>query len=351
MTTCCLAASRLWHHRIAPTYPTTGGLGGWLERNSSLIKILAIYKSFVEIATLQIIASRDGCTLLWSSPTPDRSRSHEPDCVCRIQIMLSMSLSKRIRYEVLAQSKRANVGHIGSALSVVDLLAAIYGRVLRASAPTDPERDRFVLSKGHAAIALYATLRATQRLSAEELARFCADGSPLATHPEHAVLWVDFSTGSLGMGLPLAVGAAFAARIEDSRRRVFVLLSDAECNEGSVWEAVMLAAHHRLQNLVALVDVNGQQALGYTRDVLDLAPLAARWEAFGWDVRDVDGHDVDAVVSALENTTTLPSKPRVLLAHTVFGKGVSYMENKIDWHYLPMSDEQYARAIDELGLD
>jgi transketolase len=255
-------------------------------------------------------------------------------------------LSRQIRRGILAESKRANVGHIGSALSIVDLLAVLYGGVLDAGSATDPERDRFVLSKGHAALALYSTLHATGRLSDGELASFCVDGSAVATHPEHIVSWIDFSTGSLGLGLSLAVGAGLAARIQGSRRRAFVLLSDAECNEGSVWEAVMLAAHHRLGNVIALVDVNGQQALGYTREVLDLAPLSSRWEAFGWDVHEVDGHDIDALNGTLGNLTT--ARPHVILAQTTFGKGVSYMESTIAWHYLPMSDEQYAQAMSEL---
>lgn len=260
-------------------------------------------------------------------------------------------LSTQIRRSILMQSRRANVGHIGSSLSVVELLATIYGDVLRARSATDEDRDRFVLSKGHAALALYATLHATDRLSDRALSNFCVDGSPLATHPEHVIPWVDFSTGSLGMGLSFAVGAALAARIQGSTRRTFVLMSDAECNEGSTWEAVMLAAHHRLGNVTALVDVDGQQAMGYTHEVLDLAPLGRRWEAFGWNVHEVDGHDADALARTLEEAGDAVAAPRVLLARTTFGKGVSYMENLIEWHYLPMSDEQFAQAIDELGED
>jgi transketolase len=258
-------------------------------------------------------------------------------------------LSKQIRRSVLTQSKRANVGHIGSALSVVDLLAALYSGVLEAHSDSDPERDRFVLSKGHAALALYSTLHATGHFSDDDLASFCVDGSAVATHPEHTIPWVDFSTGSLGLGLSFAVGAALAARIQGSRRRAFVLLSDAECNEGSIWEAAMLAAHHGLGNVIALVDVNGQQAMGYTRDVLDLAPLGSRWAAFGWDVHDVDGHDVDALTRTLDSVATLTARPHVLLARTTFGKGVSYMESTIAWHYMPMSDEQFAQGMSELG--
>lgn len=256
-------------------------------------------------------------------------------------------LSERIRRIVLERSWRAGAGHIGSALSIADLLAVLFGGAMRVPDPGDPERDRFVLSKGHAALALYAALHATERLSGEQLERFCVDGSPLSTHPEHVVPGVDFSTGSLGQGLSYAVGAALAARLQRSPRRAFALLSDAECNEGSVWEAVMFAAHHRLGNVIALVDVNGQQALGYTREVLDLAPLSARWRVFGWDAHDVDGHDVEQlsrVLDGLERT----GAPHVLLAHTTFGKGVSYMESAIPWHYRSMSEQQYEQALGEL---
>jgi transketolase len=259
------------------------------------------------------------------------------------------TLSRQIRRGVLELSKRADVGHIGSALSVADLLAAIFGEVLKAELATDPERDRFILSKGHAALALYVALHATGRLSDGDLASFCVNGSPFATHPEHVVRVIDFSTGSLGQGLSYAVGAALAARLQRSQRRAFVLMSDAECNEGSVWEAVMFAAHHRLGNVIALVDANGQQALGYTRDILDLAPLTAKWQAFGWDVHEVDGHDVAALTTTLEDVAGTDGRPHVLIAHTTFGKGVSYMERAIAWHYLPMSDEQYSMAMCELG--
>ncbi len=270
-----------------------------------------------------------------------------------------MSDSTRIRQIILQQSKRANVGHIGSALSVADVLAALYGRVLRIADPEDPDRDRFILSKGHAALALYAAMHLEGWLSRDDLDTYCADNSLLGTHPEHGLRGVDFSTGSLGHGLSIAAGAALAARIQGSRRRVFVLVSDAECNEGSLWEAVMFAAHHRLANLTAIIDLNGQQAIGYTRDVLDLSSMAARWRAFGWQATEVDGHDVDTLAEALnedaaagaagEDSGEGPGRPRVVVARTVFGKGVSYMENKIKWHYWPMSDEEYRQALEEVG--
>jgi transketolase len=253
-----------------------------------------------------------------------------------------------IRHIVLEQSKRANVGHIGSALSVADLVAALHGRVLRIPAPDDPDRDRFVLSKGHAVLALYAALALRGWLPVEQLDTYCGDGSVLGVHPEHVVPGIDFSTGSLGHGLSFAAGAALAARMQGSARRAFVLLSDAECNEGSVWEAAMFAAHHKLASLVAIIDLNGQQALGYTDDVLSLSPMADRWRAFGWDVHEVDGHDADRLVETIARLDTASGPPHVLVAHTVFGKGVSYMERQIKWHYSPMSDDEYSRALAEI---
>ena len=254
-----------------------------------------------------------------------------------------------IRRIILQQSKRANVGHIGSALSVADIVAALFDGVLSAEAPDDPDRDRFVLSKGHAALALYAALFLRGTLAGEQLDTYCGDGTLLGVHPEHALPGVDFSTGSLGQGLSIGAGAALGARLQQSRRRVFVLLSDAECNEGSTWEAVMFAAHHRLANLVAVVDRNGQQALGYTEHVLSLAPLADRWRAFGWDVHEVDGHDTAAITATVAALDTASGPPHVLIARTVFGKGVSYMERQIKWHYGPMSDQEYALALAEVG--
>jgi transketolase len=253
-----------------------------------------------------------------------------------------------IRRIVLEQSKRANVGHIGSALSVADLVATLHGRVLRISRHDDPERDRFVVSKGHAVLAVYAALALRGWLPAEQLDTYCGDGSLLGVHPEHALPGIDFSTGSLGHGLSFAAGAALAARMQGSARRTFVLLSDAECNEGSVWEAAMFAAHHKLASLVAIIDLNGQQALGYTDDVLSLSPMADRWRAFGWDVHEVDGHDADGLAGTIGRLDTASGPPHVLVARTVFGKGVSYMERQIKWHYSPMSDDEYRRALAEI---
>jgi len=259
------------------------------------------------------------------------------------------AFAQGIRRIVLEQSMRAGVGHIGSALSVADIVAALYADVLEAHDPRDADRDRFVLSKGHASLAVYAALYLRDWLTHDELSTYCEDGTRLGTHPEAGVPGIDFATGSLGHGLSLAVGAALAGRLRASERRAFCLLSDAECNEGSVWEAVMFAAHHRLSNLVAIIDLNGQQALGYTKDVLDLSPMTERWRAFGWDTHEVDGHDPGALADTIRALDLGAGPPHVLVARTVFGKGVSFMERSIEWHYLPMTEGQFERAMQEVA--
>ena len=257
--------------------------------------------------------------------------------------------SRRIRQIILEQSKRAHVGHIGSALSVADLIAVLYGSILRIPAQEDRERDRFILSKGHAALAVYAALFLKSWLTEDLLNTFCADGTTLGVHPERCLSGVDFSTGSLGHGLAVGAGLALAARLQKSKRRVFVMVSDAECNEGSLWETVMFAAHHKLSNLVAIIDLNGQQALGYTDQVLSLPKMRERWEIFGWDTHEVDGHDTTAILEKVESLKVDSGPPHVLIARTVFGKGVSFMEQQIKWHYLPMSDAEYEQAMSEVG--
>jgi transketolase len=265
---------------------------------------------------------------------------------------------RAMRRIVLSQSKRANVGHIGSCLCVVDILAALYSSVLRIAAPDDPQRDRFVLSKGHAGLALYAALVLKGWLPEEQLGTFCGDNTLLGVHPEVALPGVDFTTGSLGQGICMAAGAALAARLQGSDRRVYCLISDGECNEGSVWEAVMFAAAQRLSNLHVIIDFNGQQALALTRDVMDQSTMAERWRAFGWHTSEVDGHSIPQLTEALGTNTI--GAPHLVIARTVFGKGVDYMEqgaplsqthlavNPVNWHYLPMSDHEYKLAIEQV---
>jgi transketolase len=256
-------------------------------------------------------------------------------------------LAAGIRRVVVDQSRRANVGHIGSALSIADLIAALYGGPL-AGGDDGWDRDRVVLSKGHAALALYAALELTGRLPEGSLDTFCCDGSLLGVHPERALEGVDFSTGSLGQGLSVGVGSALAGRLHGSARRTFVVMSDAELNEGAVWEAVMFAAHHGLGRLIALVDVNGQQALGRTADVIDLGDVRSRWEAFGWNAIEVDGHDLAGLIGVLDGLPTDGDRPHVLVARTTFGCGVSFMESRIEWHYLPLTEDQHSQAVAEL---
>lgn len=253
-----------------------------------------------------------------------------------------------IRRIILEQSKRANVGHIGSALSIADIICALYGRILKIKSPDDPDRDRFILSKGHAALALYAALYLKGWLNEEQLNTFCSDGSLMGTHPEKYLKGIDFSSGSLGMGLSTASGAALAARLENSSRRIFVLISDGECNEGAIWEAAMFAAHHKLSNLAAIIDLNGQQAFGYTKDVLSLSPMDVRWRSFGWDVHQIDGHNIDEIEKTVANLDLTDGKPHMLIAKTIFGKGVSFMQNLIKWHYWPLSDEEYNTALEDI---
>ena len=219
--------------------------------------------------------------------------------------------------------------------------------MLRISRPDDPERDRFILSKGHAALALYAALHARGWIDDEMLSSYCSDATLAGTHPEHQLPGIDFSTGSLGQGLSFGAGSALAARLSGSDRRVFVLVSDAECNEGSVWEAVMFAAQHELSNLMAIVDVNGQQALDHTHRVLDLSPLERRWGAFGWETHVVDGHDLTELSRVLGQQAS-SGAPCVVVARTVFGKGVSFMEGQIRWHYMSMNDDEYRQALEQV---
>src|SRR5581483_779124 len=251
---------------------------------------------------------------------------------------------QELRRLVIEISLMAKVGHISSALCICDILSVLYGKVLRN--PGTPDRDRFILSKGHAALALYVALHKKGLLDRKELETFCADGSRLGVHPEFGAPGVEVSTGSLGMGLSVGAGLALSAKLRKSPWRVYVLMSDAECDEGSVWEAAMFASHHRLQNLTVIIDDNGFQAFGRTEKILNLQPLEERWRSFGWEASTVDGHDEAALAKALADPS---GKPRVLIAKTISGKGVSFMENKLEWHYYPVNEEQARQALRELG--
>jgi transketolase len=257
-------------------------------------------------------------------------------------------LTRDLRRIIIECSHKAHVGHISSGLSVCEILAVLYGKILRHSGTRNPDRDRFILSKGHAALALYAALHLIGVHSREKLDAFCQDGSPLGVHPEHELEGVEVSTGSLGMGLSIGIGMALAARLDGAPVRVYVLLSDAECNEGSVWESVMFAGHHRLVNLIAIVEQNGMQAMGPTQGIIDQSSLRDQWAAFGWDALRVDGHDETLLLEALQPPAA-QAKPRVVIARTTPGKGVSFIENRLDWHYYPLTDAQASQALREIA--
>jgi transketolase len=262
----------------------------------------------------------------------------------------SAALARQIRRHVLRMVHKSRASHVGSCLSIADILAVLYGEVLRVK-PAQPDwadRDRFVLSKGHAAAALYATLAERGFFPLEWLDTYCEDGSRLAGHVVHkGVPGVEVSTGSLGHGLPIAVGMALAAKRARADYRVFALLSDGECDEGSNWEAALFAPHHGLSNLVAVVDYNRIQSFGRTAEVLCLEPFADKWRAFGWRVEEVDGHDVRALAAILSQRRA-EGPPTVVIAHTLKGKGVSFMEDRLLWHYRSPDATELERALAEL---
>jgi transketolase len=244
-----------------------------------------------------------------------------------------------------------NASHIGGSLSMTDLLAVLYTETLRVN-PSDPswiERDRFILSKGHCCSALYATLALRGFFPMQELVTFGRDGSRLMTHISHKVPGVEFSTGSLGHGLPFGCGKAIAAKRQSRTWRVFVMLSDGELDEGSNWEAILFAPQHRLDNLIAIVDFNKIQSLGSVSEVLELEPLAEKYRAFRWAVREIDGHNHGEICAALGSLPWEPGRPNCLIAHTIKGKGVSFMENKLVWHYRSPDATQLQKALQELG--
>jgi transketolase len=258
------------------------------------------------------------------------------------------AMSATLRRWIVEQSLAANVGHVGSALSVVEIVCALWQGVMRHPGSDRADRDRFILSKGHAALALYAALRGMGRMDEATFQTYCRDGSLLGGHPEHDLPGGDVSTGSLGQGLSVGCGLAQAFRLRRSPAQVFVLLSDAECNEGQVWEAALYAGHHRLDNLHVVVDCNGMQAMGPTAEILDLAPLAAKWQAFGWRADEVDGHDLEELLRC--HTPKPQAAPHVVIAHTRLGHGVSFMEDRLEWHYRNLTSELAARALRELEM-
>ncbi len=260
--------------------------------------------------------------------------------------------ARQIRGRIVRMSHAAGAAHLGSALSCVDILVAAYWDALKIDPqqPDDPDRDRFLLSKGHASAALYATLAARRFFPPEQLATYGQNGSHLAEQMSPACApGVEAATGSLGHGLSLGLGMALAARIQHRSYRVWVLMSDGECNEGSVWEAAMFASAQALDNVTVMIDYNGWQATGRSDEIMALRPLKDKWESFGFAVRQVDGHDLKILPAALSESTQTRGRPSCIIADTVKGKGVSFMEDNNNWHYRVPNDEELRAALVELG--
>jgi len=261
-------------------------------------------------------------------------------------------LANRLRIEIIKMIGAAGSGHPGGSLSEVELLAALYFRVLRHN-PKDPEwadRDRFILSKGHGCPALYAVLAEAGYIDYSVLSTLRKLGSPLQGHPDRRFLpALEANTGSLGQGISVGIGMALAARLDKKDWHTFVMVGDGEIQEGQNWEAAMFAAYHKLENLTLIVDYNHQQLDGFLKDILDPAPLVEKFEAFGWRTLEIDGHDFNQVIPALETARAAKDgKPTCIVANTIKGKGVSFMENNPEWHGVAPKPEQVAAAVAEL---
>ena len=259
-------------------------------------------------------------------------------------------IARRIRKKVLELSHQAGTPHLGSSLSCVEMVVAAYwgGLKLDPEFAADLSRDRFILSKGHAATTLYAALAMKGVFPESWLEDYAKPGSPLAEHPSPGTPGIDVATGSLGHGLPVGIGLALASRIQGHDSRVCVLMSDGECNEGSVWEGALFAPAQKLNQLTVMIDYNKWQATGRSDEVTALAPLREKWSAFGWRAVEVDGHDVATLIQWLNAPPDPDGRPTVLVAHTVKGKGVSFMEDDNNWHYRIPSSAELARALAEL---
>lgn len=256
-----------------------------------------------------------------------------------------------MRIHVLHMTSRSGSSHIGAAFSIADILSVLYLLVMRhdPNRPLWPERDRLILSKGHAGAALYATLAELGYFSVKMLDQHYQNGSVLSGHVSHKdIPGVELSTGSLGHGLGVGTGMAKALKLAGSKARVFVLLSDGECDEGTTWEAALFAQHHVLDNLIAIVDYNKIQSLAPVAETLNLEPFRQKWESFNWRVIEVDGHNHEALQAKLSESPIQTGKPTILIAHTVKGKGVSFMENTVLWHYRTARDDEFSRALSEL---
>ena len=263
--------------------------------------------------------------------------------------------AKELRARIIETSHKARIPHLGSCLSCVDILTALYFSVLNIDVknPTDADRDRFILSKGHGAPALFQVLAMRGYYPERMLENYGEDGGVFAEHPPAPgyLPGIEAATGSLGHGLPIALGMALAARMHKKKYNVYAVLSDGECNEGSIWESAMLAAAQKVDNLCVFVDFNKWQATGRSQEVMALDPLVDKWKAFGWNACEVDGHDMDQLVTTIRDFPKTSKQPTVIVAHTVKGKGASFMEDDNNWHYRTPTADEVKQARVELGLD
>jgi transketolase len=260
-------------------------------------------------------------------------------------------LAKKIRKHSLEMTHLGNSSHIGSNLSIADILAVLYSSILHYNSDNlkSENRDRFILSKGHAGAALYATLAECSFMPLEKLKTHCQNGSDLSGHISHkGIPGVELSTGSLGHGLPVACGMALSAKINKKKHRVFALLSDGECDEGSNWEAILFASHHKLYNLTVIIDRNRLQSIYSTENTLALEPFTDKWKSFGWNVVQINGHNHNEIFQSCSNDRNSKTKPLCVIANTIKGKGVSFMENNTLWHYRSPQGEEYRLAMKEL---
>ena len=292
---------------------------------------------------------------------PEASADTKAEAIAspRKELALAPSLSleelaataKKLRRHVITMIGKAGSGHPGGSLSAADIITSLYFKVLRHD-PANPrwaERDRFILSKGHAAPILYAALAERGYFPGEELATLRTLGSCLQGHCDMtATRGVEMSSGSLGQGLSFGIGIALAGRLNARDYRVYVLLGDGECDEGQVWEAAMASAHFKLDNLVAIVDHNELQIDGWNRDVMNLEPLPEKWKAFGWHTIEVNGHDLSQLIAAFDEAKRVRGKPTAIIAHTIKGKGVSFMENNVDFHGKAPTPAEMEKALEEL---
>lgn len=261
-------------------------------------------------------------------------------------------IAKGIRKEILKMHFLSQESHIGSALSCVDILTVLYFKILHINSkkPFDENRDRFILSKGHAVSVLYATLALKGFFPKNILKTYCENKSKLPGHATRGTVpGIEVSTGSLGHGLAMGAGMALVGKKDGKKYRVFVLISDGECDEGSIWESALFCSHHKLDNLTVIIDYNKLQALGRTNEILNLEPLEDKWTSFGWAVKEIDGHNHLQIEEVLSNPPFTKDKPSMIIAHTTKGKGISFLEDKLESHYKPPNKEQYELALKELN--